>query len=341
MAAQRGQRVAGLVIGSLGLGVLIVAATRRRDTVAAPSAAPTEHPAPSILAAEAPRSSSPSPIEQLDRDIVRILDRSLPGSAASYDLLRQWLPRDPVGVAETARLYQRAYAAWLSEQVRLGRIEASRAQDAQRILGGLNIAGQLTAAAAQVGGAALNAAAGVPGIGAVIKGVYDIVQQFVQAAAAAAAAGKGLFDSGVVPGGEPIFTGFKDGAYYFWDIPVWSFTAPMWITEFKLAGGGSAPPAVFAAFERLATSKPFGLPVPRVRIENSGGYSYEFNIKGDGDVSPAAVGRREVRSFEVWNPADITPTGPRGFDPANPWDWKVPGARSSVFDPIYSATGGL
>ena len=338
MSSQRTQLVGGIVLGSIGMGLAIYGATRSRSPQQNDDM-PGGQPAHPVVPAEPLPSAAQT--EAFDRDLVSILDRSLPGSAASYDLLRYWLQRDSGAVAETSRRYQGAYSQWLAEQARLGRIAADRAAAARDILNGLNISGQLTSAGAQLVGAGVNAVAGIPGVGAVIKGVYDIVQQFVEAAAAAAKEGKGLFDPGVVSGGEPIFSGFKDGNFYFWDIPVWSFTAPMWVTEFKLAGGGAAPPAMFAAFLTLATRRPFGLPVARVRIESSGGYFYQFNLKGDGDVSDAAIQRREVRGFEVWNPDDITPLGPRGFDPAHPWAWKRPGARSSVFDPVYSAIGGL
>lgn len=335
MAARRAQAIAGAALGSMGLGAILWALLRKDEPTGAsvgggppPSAAPAAPPQP------APR---PADTAELDRNIVLLLDRTLPGTVKSYDLLRTWILRDPAAVATSARRYQAAYESWLNDQVRLGLLQADRAKQSKDILDGLGLATPLVGAAATAVGSLVSATASIPGIGSIIQGLYQIAKQFVDAAAAAAKEGKSLFAGGAVAGGPPVFTGYKDGGYYCWDIPVWSFTAPMWIYEFNLASTPAARSAwapVFEAFERLATERPFGPPVTRVRVENGGSYAYEFNIRGTGDVSPAAAARSEVRSFEVWNPADITPTGPRGFDPANPWAWKRPGLKASVFDAV-------
>lgn len=327
MANRRAQALAGAALGSMGLGAIVWALLREDE--------PQSESSPSAPAGSPPLDQRPGDSAALDRNIVLLLDRTLPGTIKSYDLLREWVIKDSAGVALTARRYQAAYASWLTEQVESGRLDAARAQQARDILNGLGLAAPIVGAAAQVVGTAVNAAASVPGIGSVITGVYKILQMFVEAAANSARAGKNLFSAPLLQASQPIFTGYKDGNYYCWDIPVWSFTAPMWVYQFKAASTAAAQQAwapVFAAFERLATERPFGLSVGRAMIENGGSYSYSFNIRGTNDLSAAAVARQEVRTFEVWNPADISPTGPRGFDPANPWAWKVPGARASIYD---------
>lgn len=166
---------------------------------------------------------------------------------------------------------------------------------------------------------------------------------FVQLDAEAKNSGKSLFASNWIAGGEPVFTGYRAGCFFFQDVPVLSLAGPIWAAQFA-ATADAVRKGQIASLVLLCGARPFGYdPVQEVTIQLDGALSYQFNRRGNNDLSPAAIARQEVSGFDVWNPADITPTGPRGFDPANPWSWKVPGKKMSVFDlpAIASKTQGL
>jgi len=67
-------------------------------------------------------------------------------------------------------------------------------------------------------------------------------------------------------------------------------------------------------------------------VQPDGSFFYTFNKSGNGDLSSAARDLRQVFGLEVWNPADITPTGPRGFNPLAPRAWIAAGQKSNVLD---------
>ena len=296
---------------------------------------------------------------EFDRWVVAGLDGTLHGTLESYDFLRSWTLARPAEVVQSLKRYQAAYSDWLDARAAAGSLSQKQAEDAKAVLLGLDTANKIEGGVVmaldvtnKLLDAAGDAVAAIPAIGSVIKGVYQVVQMFVAAAAQAAKEGHPLYGSYVTLGGDPLFSGFRDGNFYFQDIPVWAFTAPMWITEFTIAGGSQAWQPMIQGFKQLAMGGPLGYPltIAPVTIENDGSYSYRFNLVRPGELGADAIARQEVRGVTVWNPADITATGPRGFDPLDPWSWKQPGMKLSRLDytdpgspvsPIASRTGGL
>ena len=363
--------VAGFVALS-GLSTVAVAILLRPRRAIASEASPapggTLPPQP-VARSEAIASDAPAaaPVEadraavtaEFDRGIVAGLDGTLHGTLESYDFLRSWTLARPAEVVQSLKRYQAAYSDWLDARAAAGKLSQKQAQDAKAILLGLDTANKIEGGVVmalditnKVLDAAGDAVAAIPAIGSVIKGVYQVVQMFIKAAAEAASEGRSLFGTPARAGGEPTFSGYRDGNFYFQDLPVWSFTSPMWITEFTIAGGSQAWQPMIQGFKLLAMGQPLGYPltIAPVTIENDGSFSYRFNLVRPGDLGDEAIARQEVRGVTVWNPADITATGPRGFDPLDPWSWKQPGMKLSRLDytgpgspvsPLASRTGGL
>lgn len=346
----------GLVVysiaGGLGLaaGLVLARLAFPREAPRLPAESP--RPLPLSPPAAAPRPGpgggvpAPSTLDAttaaFDRQLVQVLDQTLPGTAKSYDLLRYWVIQDRPQVERSLAAYRRAMTAWLQDKLRAGAIEADKARKAQEVIAGYDLAGDAVNTAAPVIDGIVQAAAGVPGVGSVIKGVFQVAQLFQAVAVEAAREGRPFISGPTVASGVPTFSGYRDRQFYYWDVPVWSLTAPMWVSTFKAASGG-APAWVpqLAGFEALATARPFGYPVDLVAVQSDGAYTYQFNLTGNSDVSEPARQRGEVRQFDVWNPLDVTPTGPRGFNPADPWGWKQPGMKKNKLDATLSRTGGL
>lgn len=269
----------------------------------------------------------------LDRAVVATLDQTLPGTLRSYDLIRQSVIKDPEAVQASSVAYKSAFDLWLQERVTAGQIRQQYAQDAKDILNSFQAGARAVEVASPVVTAA-GSAAGIPGLGAVIQGVWKIATLFEQIFVDAAKEGRSPW-RGQVSSGEPIFTGFRDGVFWCWDTPVWSFTAPMWISVFVTAAGGPGGfDAVFKAFDRLATAYPFGYAVSPVTIQSDGTYTYRFSLSGTlgGPSVDGAPPGDSTRQVDVYNPADITASGPRGYDPADPLGWKVPGQKLAKRD---------
>jgi hypothetical protein len=70
--------------------------------------------------------------------------------------------------------------------------------------------------------------------------------------------------------------------------------------------------------------------VAEVQVTSGGLYSYRFNWHGNVDLGEYAQERGEIYWVEVWNPADITPAGPRGFDVTNPRAWYQPAKEEAL-----------
>lgn len=136
-----------------------------------------------------------------------------------------------------------------------------------------------------------------------------------------------------------IFTGWKARSYFFKDVPVFG---PAWDklrSELEpLSTRGN--PAPLNALESLALTFPFGPPVEEVQVSDTGDYFYLFNPTNPGDLSATARAEKKVFGMVVFSPADITERGPRGFDPAKPLAWKVPGERASIYDRVIHAEPG-
>lgn len=318
-----------------GQPVAAPAVVSSADPLPAPSTSPAK-PAPANPGLDA------QSMADFDRGIVAGLESTLSGTLESYDFLRAWVLKKPEEVAASQKAWLNTYAGYTTQLQAEGVINAERAKAAQDILGGLSTASLAEKAGVSALNTVLGVVGSVPGIGSAINGVFQIVSEFVKAAAEAAAAGKSMY-GGIIKTAEaqPLYFGYLNGSFYFWDVPVWSFTVPMWITEFHLASGPSPAWALtLQAFKNLAMTSPLGYPTAWVRIELDGTYTYRFNVSGNGDISDAASSRAEVKQFSVWNPLDVTAKGPRGFDPANPWSWQAPGLAMSRFDlPSQSAAG--
>ncbi len=128
-----------------------------------------------------------------------------------------------------------------------------------------------------------------------------------------------------------LFTGWRDDCYYFREVPIYGPAieqlrdkiAPLVVKGAEVQ---------LDALVTLCKALPSGPPVPEVSIYDTGDYEYRFNFDSPGDLSESAKAAEKIRRMQVYSPADITPKGPRGFDPQNPWAWKVPGERASVYD---------
>lgn len=128
------------------------------------------------------------------------------------------------------------------------------------------------------------------------------------------------------------FTGWRDDSYWYHDIPIFAPVASKMLDGMPhpyLGDDSQSYKGLLALIEHFPT----GPAVPVVSVRGQGGadsyfeFEYSFNFTAPGDVSKESRDRGEVRTMTVWEPADVTPTGPRGFDPADPWGWKQPGER--------------
>lgn len=163
----------------------------------------------------------------------------------------------------------------------------------------------------------------IPIVGQVIYGLWSIGKSFADAWVSATMNGDQLFASNWKPAGQPIFTGWvADGSigdYFLRDIPVFSLSANSEIVPYiKYSTIYELP---MMALSRLTEVFPYGAPVPKVEIKDTGEMYYSFNTDGNNDLSDSAVASGKVYGVSVWNPLDISPTGPRGFDPKNPRAW--------------------
>jgi hypothetical protein len=232
------------------------------------------------------------------------LDQIQPGTADSYKLMQAQILKDPTAVVKAISRYKVVYQRWLAEQAQAGAISKANLATAQSDLTAL-----------KTGDAIASGVQAVPLLGQILGGVWQIARAFVQLDADAKAQGRSLYGATVTPG-TPIFSGFRDGDFWFFDVPVLSLTAPIFAANFP---NRSSWIASLTAFVALCSAQPLGYPVSPITIQLDGGFVYSFTNQGE-------------RAIEVWNPLDITSTGPRGFDPKNPRAWKIPGQNQSVFD---------
>lgn len=180
-------------------------------------------------------------------------------------------------------------------------------------------AGKVAAAATSTIGAL---AVSIPTIGPIIAAAAALF------AAMFKAAGYGAYFPTVSVG---LATGYYRGSYFFKEVPIYGPAIDELVDKIRpisLVGDARQ----LDAFVALCKAFPEGPPVESVDVLDQGDYQYRFNLTNPGDLSEAARAAEQVRWMQVYDPADITPTGPRGFDPKDPWGWKVPGERKSRFD---------
>lgn len=128
-----------------------------------------------------------------------------------------------------------------------------------------------------------------------------------------------------------IFTGWRRNTYAFKEVPIYGprFAQLRPAIEPISTRGNPLP---LDALQELAKAYPYGPPVEEVLISDTGDYRYLFNPSDPGNLSQEARDANKVFGQVVYSPADITPTGPRGFNPADPLGWKVPGQRRAKLD---------
>lgn len=184
--------------------------------------------------------------------------------------------------------------------------------------------GQVAAAATSTVGAVL---AAIPTIGQILALAAQLFALMFKQA------GYGAFIPRTDTG---LFTGWKEDCYFFREVPIYGPAIEQLkdkIEPIAIRGDNRQ----LDAFVTLCQAFPQGPPVAVVSVSDVGDYEYRFNVTKPGDLSEEAKAAEQIRWMQVYSPADITPRGPRGFDPANPWGWKVPGERASAYDRAVKA----
>lgn len=309
----RSQTVAAVAVGLgvVGAGLLL---TRREST------------------AQLPEGQSPTPPQDQGADreqVIRValegVSAQLPGVKESVELLSSGYLQDPSATVAVLRRFKSQSELFSAAQQKRSATIVSRLNKAREILQGLARADEIFD---QVGK--------IPVVGQIIAGIYQIARPFAEAAAEAKAQGNELFASNWRPGGPPMLTGWSgngsaeagSGDYLLQDVPVLSFASPIMVPPFLEYSDQYAPQMV--AFLRLTVARPFGLPVPSVEVTQTGQFVYRFNVSGNNDLSQAAIDAGQVFGPTVWNPADISATGPRGFRADQPRAWFGPAREEAL-----------
>lgn len=239
----------------------------------------------------------------------------LPGVKESVQVMADWIERDPAAVAQVVARFRSTSERFGAAASQAASAAAARFAQAKGILDGL-----------QTADTAMQVVSKIPLIGQIVAGIYQVARPFVAAAADAKAAGNDLFAANWSPAGKQLFTGWigdgsgnpGSGDYYIQDVPILSFGSPIMVVPFLEYSIEYLP--IMNAFVRLTISRPLAIDAMQVTID-ADGYYYAFNANGNNDLSAEAVSRQEVYAMTVWNPADISRTGPRGFDRKNPRGW--------------------
>lgn len=132
-------------------------------------------------------------------------------------------------------------------------------------------------------------------------------------------------------------TGWAGDTYWYHDVPIYAPQALEMLEPLPHPWLGDNSQS-FDGLRRLIAYFPLGPSWPvTIKVFGTGGadsyyeYSYLFNPTNPGDLSEAAKALNRVYGMTVYQPEDITPTGPRGFDPQSPLAWRVPGERRSRY----------
>jgi len=240
------------------------------------------------------------------------LSRSAKAAAPSKQTEHKPAESSPDDDTPHARAFRAAMRDFAERVQAKSREEAQQASDKKE-------AGNVGAAASSVVGAV---AASIPTIGPIIAAAAALFAIMFKSL------GYGAYFPTVAIG---LRTGFYNGCYIFREVPIFGPAIDRLIETIKpisLAGD----PRQLDSFVRLCKAYPQGPPVASVDVLDQGDYQYKFNLTRPDDLSEAARAAGQVRSMQVYSPVDITPSGPRGFDPQNPWSWKVQGERLSKFD---------
>lgn len=324
-----------LLFGAAGVaafGGIAFAATRPKELAGgSPPAIPPPQPVPLPIqpGIQVDRSPADAPItdeqrRQAEDDIVlRTLDKIAPGARAATLELRREIETDPLRTKAVLTRYAKVATA-LAELLAGVRVLAQ-----QNLLEAKGIYNKIEQA-----DLFFNIINIIPVIGSVISGLYRIARPFAIGAAQAAADGHSEWGSNPMPG-EAYFFGWlmapdpntggsppliPPGDYWALNLPVLSSTAALQGAQY-LAATGEVYGAALRSLVRLCTAYPWGINLPRIDIGADGMYRYLFNATGNNDLSDAANQAGHVFNVEVWSVDDITPKGPREFDPKTPRAW--------------------
>lgn len=326
------------ILGLLGFGGLVAAVTRKHAQPSLPSdGAPRINPAdigkppvqydPGVGTGyvpgpeRPPGAQEPTTVEAYEQAVTGI-DLANPGVKESIARLRLAILEQPEKTQATVRRFAATAKAFQGEIDRRRLIELENAEKARTTLAGIETAD-----------AVFSEVKKIPYVGEIINGVYQVARPFAVAKAKADANGDDLFSSNWKAGGEPNFTGWQSsitgesGDYFLKSVPILSFAAPIMVYPFISYSESYTPP--MQCLLRLTKIYPFGPPVGKVSITDSGQFNYQFNPWVVGDISQAEIDAQHVFSVDVWNPLDISPTGPRNFDRKNPRAWRESAAQEA------------
>lgn len=134
------------------------------------------------------------------------------------------------------------------------------------------------------------------------------------------------------------FTGWRSDCWWFRDIPIYGPEASRFWGE--LVHFFALREEQQKAMARLIAAYPNGPGPVQVEVTPQGDFDFMFNPSRPGDLSQAERDANRVFGMQVYAPQDVTLLGPRGFDPAKPLSWKVPGERASIYDRVINAEPG-
>lgn len=261
--------------------------------------------------------------------------KNTPGNAEqSSDGAADQAKEAPGGPSEQApfseaelQQHQKGFAA-ASEQFRkLRSKQISEAEAIKNYKGTTNDPYQVALAAAlSVASAAANS---IPVAGQAVSAVLAITALIVKFLPAGA---------WIAEVGGRDFTGWRAGSYFYHDVPIYGPKAELMLNALPheyLGDKGKSLEALRKLIERWPVGPDWPVEISVFATGNDDtyfDYFYLFNPGQPGNLSQTARSRHEVFGMNVYSTADITPTGPRGFDPAQPLAWKIPGQRASKYD---------
>ena len=194
-----------------------------------------------------------------------------------------------------------------------------------------------------------NAIAGGLAVAAAAANAIPVAGQVVGAALALLALLFKLLPTGVwlprIEGKD--FTGWRADSYWYHDIPIYGPEADRMLEPLPHTLLGDKGQSL-EGLKRLIARFPSGPGWPvEISIFATGSkddpyfdYTYLFNPYRPGDLSQDERNLEHVKGLQVYSPLDITPRGPRGFDPKAPLAWKVPGERRAKLDDVVKVTPG-
>lgn len=289
-------------LAAVGSGLAAVAANRK-----------DESPGGAQLPGPPPADAQANTGLELDNQILLLVEQQVPGVTASVLELRAAITAQPQLTRAVLQRYGETARTLADALLAERQLAASARAEAQGVLDKL--------AQADL---AFTIISYIPIVGSIIQGCYKIARMFGEAYAKEVAEGHGFISSNPQTG-IPYFFGWlasADGSGDYWalNLPVLSFLAPIQCAQYLDAEGEIYGPQL-RLLTQLCQSRPFGLNVPMVTMTQTGQYTYKFNYRGNNDLSQAASDAGEVYYVDVWEVDDISPTGPRGFDRANPRAW--------------------